>query len=107
MMKNNNIAQQKLTLDERLLQTLKQLGLVSSKTGFSQLCGKNDSYFDCMRSRGYGIHLGSLVFLSAKIAGQMDTANDIRERARLRSALDAINKTIQEKCRLRELELLS
>jgi hypothetical protein len=107
MMKKNHISLQKLTLDERLLETLKRLGLVSSKTGFSQLCGKNDSYFDCMKSRGYGIHLGSLVFLSAKIAGQMHAERDIRERVKLRSALDAINETIQEKCRLRELELQS
>ena len=106
-MKNNHISQQKLILDERLLETLKKLGLVSSKTGFSQLCGKNDSYFDCMRSRGYGIHIGSLVLISARLADRLNSEQDVRERAKLRSALEAVHETIQEKCRLRELELLS
>ena len=107
MMKHNRITQQNLLLDEKLLSTLKTLGICTSKTGFSQLCGKNDSYFDCMKSRGYGIHLGSLVFLSAKLAGQMNDEDDVRERARLRSAVTAINETIQAKCQLREQELLS
>lgn len=106
-MTHNHIIQQKLTLDDRLLATLSGLGIVSSKTGFSQLCGKNDSYYGCMKARGYGIHLGSLVFLSAKLSAQMNAEPDVRERARLRSAIQAINETIQAKCELREQELLA
>jgi hypothetical protein len=105
MMKHTPIAQQKITLDDRLLYRLKELGIVTSKIGFSQMCGKNDSYFDCMKSRGYGVHLGSLVFLSAKLAGQLNDEQDVRERARLRSAVEAINETIQAKCRLRQMEI--
>ena len=105
MMKHTQISQQKITLDDRLLQRLKELGIVSTKTGFSQLCGKNDSYYDCMKARGYGIHLGSLVFLSARLATQLNEEEDVRERARLRSAVEAINETIQAKCRLRQMEI--
>ncbi len=105
MMKHTQFIRQKLDLDNRLLLKLKELGIVSSKIGFSQMCGKNDSYFDCMKSRGYGVHLGSLVFLSAKLAGQINVEQDVRERARLRSAVEAINETIQAKCRLRQMEI--
>jgi hypothetical protein len=104
---HNHYTQQKLILDERLLSTLQELGIIETKAEFSQMCGKNDSYYGCMKARGYGIHLGSLVFLTAKLSQQMDTEQNVRERARLRSAIEAINSTIHEKCRLRELELLS
>ena len=69
--------------------------------------GKNDTYYACMRNRGYGIHLGSLVFLAAKLGHVMDTENSVRERAKLRAAITAINETIRAKCRLREQELLA
>lgn len=69
--------------------------------------GKNDTYYACMRNRGYGIHLGSLVFLAAKLGHFMDTANSVRERAKLRAAITAINETIRAKCQLREQELLT
>jgi hypothetical protein len=105
MMKKTIIADHRISLDERLLSTLKAIGIVTSKTGLSQLCGKNDSYFACMKKRGYGIHLGSLVFLSAKLSVQMNEEPDVRERAKLRSAVNAINEAIQQKCRLREMEI--
>ena len=105
MMKKTIIAEHRVSLDERLLSTLKAIGIVTSKTGLSQLCGKTDSYFACMKKRGYGIHLGSLVFLSAKLSVQMNEEPDVRERAKLRSAVKAINEAIQQKCRLREMEI--
>ena len=107
MMKNNPNTEQKISLDEHLFKTLRELGLVTSRAGFSQMCGKNDSYFDCMRSRGYGVHLGTLVFLVAKIANMMEDEPDVRERARLRSAVAAINEAIHVKCKLREQELMA
>ena len=107
MMKNNPNTEQKISLDEHLFKTLRELGLVTSRAGFSQMCGKNDSYFDCMRSRGYGVHLGTLVFLVAKISNMMEDEPDVRERARLRSAVAAINEAIHAKCRLREQELMA
>lgn len=103
---HNHYTQQKLTLDEQLLTRLRELNIIESKAGFSQMCGKNDSYYGCMKARGYGIHLGSLVFLAAKLSQQMEKEQNVRERSRLRSAIEAINSTIQEKCKLRELELL-
>ena len=107
MMKNNPNTEQKISLDEHLFKTLRELGLVTSRAGFSQMCGKNDSYFDCMRSRGYGVHLGTLVFLVAKISNMMEDEPDVRERARLRSAVAAINEAIHVKCKLREQELMA
>lgn len=104
-MKHTQLIEQKLNLDDRLLLKLKELGVVSSKIAFSKLCGKNDSYYDCMKARGYGIHLGSLVFLSARLATQLNKEEDVRERARLRSAVEAISETIQAKCRLRNMEI--
>lgn len=57
--------------------------------------------------QAYGLNIGSLLLLQARLAKMLDEASEIRERARLRSALDVVKDAIQEKCRLRELELLA
>ena len=95
----------KLELDEQLFNTLTNLGLVENITDFSRQMGRNESYYGCMRSRGYGLHVGSLVFLVAKLANDMDASSSVRERAKLRAGITAVNDTIQAKCRIRELEL--
>lgn len=99
--------QQKLALDQTLVGTLIDLGIISSVTDLSRQMGKNDTYYACMRNRGYGLHLGSLVFLAAKLSHQMANEASVRERARLRTAVSAINENIQAKCKLREQELLA
>jgi len=83
------------------------LGIIANVTDLSRQMGKNDTYYACMRNRGYGLHIGSLVFLAAKLSKQMQNENSLRERARIRAAVSAINETIQAKCRLREQELLA
>ena len=97
----------KLDVDAKLIEDLKQIGVVSGIADLSRACGKNPTYFACMRKRGYGLHVGSLAFLQARLAREIEVENDVRKRAKLRIAVSAINEAIQEKCKLRELELLS
>lgn len=95
----------KLELDEQLFQTLNNLGLVENVSDFSRQMGRNISYYGCMRARGYGLQVGSLAFLVSTLSQRMDAASCVRERAKLRAGISAINDTIQAKCRIRELEL--
>jgi len=104
---NTELKQHKLALDEQLVNELTAIGIVANVTDLSRQLGKNDSYYFCMKNRGYGIHLGSLVFLAAKLSNELNASSSVRERAKLRSALAAVNETIQAKCRLREQELRS
>ena len=97
----------KLALDEQLTAKLIELGVVCNVTDLSRQMGRNTTYYACMRKRGYSLHLGSLVFYAAKLSKDMAATDCVRERAKLRSAIAAINETIQAKCRLREQELLA
>lgn len=97
----------KLALDTRLVENLKSLGLIESASELSKLMGKNETYYACMKRRGYGLHLGSLAFLATKLARRIDQSDCVRERAKLRIAISAVNETIQAKCSLREQELHS
>ncbi len=97
----------KLDIDAKLIDDLKQIGIVTGSADLSRSLGKNPTYFACMRKRGYGLHVGSLAFLVARLSREMHDTDDVRLRARLRIAVSAINEAIQEKCKLRELELLS
>lgn len=99
--------QHKLALDQKLADDLIALGIIANVTDFSRQMGKNDTYYACMRNRGYGLHLGSLVFFAAKLSHQIENECSVRERARLRAAISAINETIQAKCNLHEQELLA
>lgn len=103
--KKNTFRQTKVDLDEQLTAQLIQLGIITGVTDFSRQMGKNDTYYACMKNRGYSVHLGSLVFYAAKLANQLNSSNCVRERARLRMALSAVNEAIQAKCQLREQEL--
>ena len=96
-----------LLLDKKLAADLKNIGFIHAEQDLSEWCGKERSYFSCMRSRGYGLHIGSLTLMATRIAVRMSAAEDVRERARLRSALTIVNAIIQEKCRLREQELMA
>ncbi len=99
--------QQKLALDQQLLYTLKIIGTISSIADLNRQMSRNRTYFACMRNRGYSIHIGSLVFLAAKYSTELNTSSCVRRRAKLRSAIAAINETIQAKCEIREQELLA
>ncbi len=97
----------KLAVDAKLVQQLKQIGIVTGIGDLSRALGKNPTYFACMRKRGYSLHIGSLAFLQARLAREMHDTTDVRKRAKLRIAMSAINEAVQEKCKLLELELLS
>lgn len=97
----------KLDIDDKLIAQLREAGFATSLAELSRACGKNSSYFACMRKRGYSLHVGSLAFLQARLSREMEEASDVLKRARLRTVVSVINAAIQEKCRLRELELLS
>lgn len=96
-----------LSLDKRLADELKNIGFIRTEQDLSMWCGKERSYFSSMRCRGYGLHIGSLTLMAARIADRINTASDVRERAKLRSALSMVNTVVLEKCRLRKQELFA
>ncbi len=98
--------QQKLALDQQLLDTLKSLGVVASIADLNRQMARQRTYYWCMKNRGYSLHIGSLAFLVAKLSSELNASSCVRTRAKLRSAIAAINETIQAKCEIRELELL-
>ena len=102
---DNPIIKQRLAIDEELFNRLQSLGLVKGLNDFSNLCGKNPSYFNCMKLRGYGIHIGSLAFLVERFSIMLNNEPDIRERLRLHEAITAVKSAVTKKCHLRELEL--
>jgi len=102
---STELTRHKLALDEQLVKELTSIGIVANVTDLSRQLGKNDTYYFCMKNRGYGIHLGSLVFLAAKLSNELNASSSVRERAKLRTAIAAVNEAIQAKCRLREREL--
>lgn len=105
MMKNAK--ELNLNLDKTLADELKSIGFIRAEQDLSMWCGKERSYFSSMRCRGYGLHIGSLTLMAARIADRINNTNDVRERARLRMALNIVNNIVQEKCRLREQELMT
>ena len=96
-----------LNLDKKLAEELKNIGFIRAEQDLSMWCGKERSYFSSMRCRGYGLHIGSLALMAARIADHINNTHNVRERARLRMALNIVNAVVQEKCRLREQELLT
>lgn len=103
----NNAKTHNLSLDKRLADELKDIGFIKAEQDLSAWCGKERSYFSSMRCRGYGLHIGSLTLMAARIAARIDATDNVRERARLRNALSVVNSVVQEKCKLREQELLA
>lgn len=94
-----------LELDRKLADELKSIGFIKAEQEISLLCGKERSYFSTMRARGYGLHLGSLTLLAARLANRIEKTSDVRERAKIRMALTSVNAAIQGKCQLRVPEL--
>ena len=97
----------KTDIDEWLLKELIVLDIIRDASHLSRECGKNPTYFACMRARGYGLHLGSLIFLSARLSKRINETQDPREGARLRTAVGIIRHAIEKKCMLREQELFA
>ena len=96
---------QRLEIDRRLTDLLNVLGIARSNAQLSRACGRNPTYVSAMRKRGYGLHVGSLAFLQVALSRELAVTDDIRRRATLRTAIEAVNDAIQAKCALRQLEL--
>ena len=94
-----------LRVDQRLLIELKKLGIVETQYDLSRLCGKNPSYYSTMRAKGYGLKLGSLVLLSSRLRQRSSEVNDPRLSMVFHHADRMVRDAIDEKCRLRELEI--
>ena len=101
----NALTLAKLELDRQLFNELKALGVVKTQSELGKLCGKNTSYVACMRNKGFGVQIGSLTFLVSRFANLAEKENDGERCVKLRLAIQAIKQTIDEKCRLREIEL--
>ena len=106
MKEHNALTLAKLELDRRLYSELKQLGVIATKADISRLCGKNDSYYACMHNKGYGIQLGSLTFLAARLHKLRLAEQDSTKIINITQGIQVINKTIAEKIRLKEYELM-
>ena len=106
MKEHNALTLAKLELDRRLYSELKQLGVITTKADISRLCGKNDSYYACMHNKGYGIQLGSRTFLAARLNKLKLAEKDGTKIIKITQGIQFINKTIAEKIRLKEYELM-
>jgi hypothetical protein len=94
-----------LRVDQRLLAELKKLGIVQTQYDFSRLCGKNPSYYSAMRAKGFGLKLGSLTFLASRIRKRSSEVRDPKVSMVLSYADRVVQEAIEEKCRLKELEI--
>ena len=96
-----------LELDRQLLETLFQLDIIQSQSELGRLCGKTESYYTCMRYKGFGLKIGSLTFLSNRLSRMAAAEPDGFKCINYRLAIEEIRKTIDEKCRLQELKLIT
>lgn len=96
-----------LELDRQLLETLLELEIIQSKSELGRMCGKTDSYYTCMRYKGFGLKIGSLTFMRSRLQKMSAAETDGIRCINYRMAIEHIGRTIDEKCRLRELELIT
>ena len=101
----NALAEENLRIDAQLLESLKRLGVVSTQYDLSRLCGMTDSYYSSMRTKGYGMKLGSLVFLWTCLAQRAREVSEPKIGAVLSHAASLVHRAVTEKCRLRQHEI--
>lgn len=101
----NACAEQNLRIDAELLDCLKTLGVINTQYDMSRLCGMNESYYSSMRAKGYGLTLGSLVYLWTDLAKRSRDVREPRVGAVLNHAVSLVQRAIDEKCRLRQIEV--
>ena len=94
-----------LRVDLRLLAELKRLGIVQTQYDLSRLCGRNPSYFSSMMSKRQGLKLGSLMLLASRLRRRSGEVSDARVGLVLHQADELVRRAIEEKCRLREIEI--
>jgi len=93
-----------LELDRMLYKQMRSLQIVDNSSQLSRLCGKNDSYFRCKKSRRHPVHVGSLVCLQAKLANAARKESDAKKALLFQYAVKSVADVIAEKCRLIEME---
>ena len=106
MTTHNAHGEDNLRVDQRLLAELKRLGIVQPQYDLSRLCGRNPSYFSSMMAKGYGLKLGSLMLLASRLQRRSNEVMDARVGLVLHQADRLVRQAIEEKCRLREIELI-
>ena len=94
-----------LRVDQRLLAELKRLGVVETQYDLSRLCGRNPSYFSSMMTKRQGLKLGSLMLLASRLRQRCRDVTDARVGMVLHQADKLVREAIEEKCRLREIEI--
>jgi len=94
-----------LELDRQLLETLLDLGIIHNQSQLGHLCGKTSSYYTCMRYKGFGLKIGSLTFMRSRLKRYAAAEPDGIKCINYRLAMEQLNHTIDEKCKLKELEL--
>lgn len=105
MTTHNAHGEDNLRVDQRLLAELRRLGIVQTQYDLSRLCGRNPSYFSSMMAKGYGLKLGSLMLLASRLQRRSGEVADARVGLVLHQADRLVRQAIDEKCRLREIEL--
>jgi len=101
----NALAEANLRIDAELLASLKQLGVITTQYELSRLCGMNSSYYSSMRTKGYGMKLGSLVFLWTCLAQRAREVREPRVGAVLSHAAGLVQQAMNQKCQLQEHHL--
>ena len=94
-----------LRVDQRLLAEIKRLGVVETQYDLSRLCGRNPSYFSSMMAKRQGLKLGSLMLLASRLRQRSGEVADTRVGLVLHQADKLVREAIDEKCRLREIEI--
>ncbi len=94
-----------LRVDQRLLADLRQLGIVQTQYDLSRLCGRNPSYFSSMMAKRQGLKLGSLMLLASRLRKRSGEVAAARVGMVLHQATLLVREAIEEKCRLREIEI--
>ena len=105
MRTNTAQTEDNLAVDQRLFAELKKLGIVETQYDLSRLCGKNRSYYAAMRTKGYGLKLGSLAFLASRLRKRSNEISDPTVSMVLHHADRVVRDAMEEKCRLREIEI--
>jgi hypothetical protein len=105
-MKNlNALAEENLRIDAELLESLKRLGVVTTQYDLSRLCGMRESYYSSMRTKGYGLKLGSLAFLWTCLSKRSSEVSEPKIGAVLSRAAGLVQQAMNQKCQLREYHL--
>ncbi len=87
--------------DKAIYRLVRDAGLVRSQYEFSELCGRNPTWFSCICSRQLGMSITALGLLIANIATRAAAAQDEHRIARLMDLHSALDVEMRARCRRR------